>query len=130
MLPADFDTDTHFNPKYNPWEQRVCLVPDGDFFQAVVSVLLTFHRFTVVVKALLRQCIQAVVSVLAVSLSWAHSILFEVVGGGVTAGRGNSGNRPITSHYRLLNIKSAIESHISAGRWNRRCGNRQNRTHH
>jgi monooxygenase len=33
--PKDFDVDTHFNPKYNPWDQRVCLVPDGDFFEAL-----------------------------------------------------------------------------------------------
>ena len=28
----DFDVDTHFTPRYNPWDQRMCLVPDGDFF--------------------------------------------------------------------------------------------------
>lgn len=35
QTPRDFDVDTHFNPKYNPWEQRLCLVPDGDFFEAI-----------------------------------------------------------------------------------------------
>ncbi len=34
-LPADFDVDTHFNPHYNPWEQRLCVVPDGDLFAAI-----------------------------------------------------------------------------------------------
>jgi len=34
-LGPDFDVATHFNPRYNPWEQRVCLVPDGDLFQAM-----------------------------------------------------------------------------------------------
>lgn len=29
------DVDTHFTPKYNPWDQRVCLVPDGDLFDVV-----------------------------------------------------------------------------------------------
>jgi cation diffusion facilitator CzcD-associated flavoprotein CzcO len=29
--------DVHFNPSYDPWDQRVCLVPDGDFFAAVRS---------------------------------------------------------------------------------------------
>ncbi|GAA5173125.1 NAD(P)/FAD-dependent oxidoreductase [Pseudonocardia eucalypti] len=33
-LPG-YDVDTHFNPGYNPWEQRMCLVPDGDFFKAL-----------------------------------------------------------------------------------------------
>ncbi|MFZ2652249.1 MAG: NAD(P)/FAD-dependent oxidoreductase, partial [Burkholderiaceae bacterium] len=31
------DIATHFTPRYNPWEQRLCLVPDGDFFEAVKS---------------------------------------------------------------------------------------------
>ena len=35
QMPADFETAVHFNPSYNPWDQRVCLVPDGDFFKAV-----------------------------------------------------------------------------------------------
>jgi cation diffusion facilitator CzcD-associated flavoprotein CzcO len=36
-LPAGYDVDTHFKPKYNPWDQRVCLVPDGDLFTALKS---------------------------------------------------------------------------------------------
>ncbi|XXX81471.1 NAD(P)/FAD-dependent oxidoreductase [Sorangium sp. So ce134] len=34
-LPPDFDVDTHFNPRYNPWDQRLCFVPDADLFRAV-----------------------------------------------------------------------------------------------
>jgi len=34
-LGPDADVATHFTPRYNPWEQRLCLVPDGDFFEAV-----------------------------------------------------------------------------------------------
>jgi cation diffusion facilitator CzcD-associated flavoprotein CzcO len=34
-LPAGFDIDTHFKPRYNPWDQRLCLVPDGDLFEAI-----------------------------------------------------------------------------------------------
>ena len=34
-LGPDADIATHFTPRYNPWEQRLCLVPDGDFFKAV-----------------------------------------------------------------------------------------------
>ena len=36
-LPAGYDVRTHFNPSYNPWDQRVCLVPDGDLFDAISS---------------------------------------------------------------------------------------------
>ncbi|HEU4977017.1 MAG TPA: NAD(P)/FAD-dependent oxidoreductase [Baekduia sp.] len=34
-LPAGYDVDTHFSPRYDPWDQRVCLVPDGDLFAAL-----------------------------------------------------------------------------------------------
>ncbi len=37
QLPAGYDVDTHFNPTYNPWDQRMCLVPEGDLFQAISS---------------------------------------------------------------------------------------------
>jgi monooxygenase len=35
LLPAGYDVDTHFAPKYDPWDQRLCLVPDGDLFRSV-----------------------------------------------------------------------------------------------
>lgn len=35
MLPEGFDIDTHFKPDYNPWDQRLCLVPNGDLFRAI-----------------------------------------------------------------------------------------------
>ena len=35
QLPDDFDIDTHFTPKYNPWDQRLCLVPRGDLFRVI-----------------------------------------------------------------------------------------------
>lgn len=33
----DYPVDIHFNPKYNPWDQRICLVPDADLFKALRS---------------------------------------------------------------------------------------------
>ena len=33
--PPGYDVDTHFTPRYNPWDQRLCLVPDGDLFEAI-----------------------------------------------------------------------------------------------
>jgi cation diffusion facilitator CzcD-associated flavoprotein CzcO len=35
LLPSGYDVDTHFAPRYNPWDQRLCFVPDGDLFHAV-----------------------------------------------------------------------------------------------
>jgi cation diffusion facilitator CzcD-associated flavoprotein CzcO len=34
-LPAGYDIDTHFTPRYNPWDQRLCAVPNGDLFEAI-----------------------------------------------------------------------------------------------
>jgi len=51
QLPEGFDVDTHFNPPYNPWDQRLCLVPDGDLFRVLrhgkASIVTdTVARFT------------------------------------------------------------------------------------
>jgi monooxygenase len=34
-LPPGYDIDTHFKPRYEPWDQRMCLVPDNDMFDAI-----------------------------------------------------------------------------------------------
>ncbi len=35
QLPAGYDVARHFNPSYNPWDQRLCIVPNGDLFAAL-----------------------------------------------------------------------------------------------
>jgi len=35
LLPQGYDLERHFSPKYNPWDQRLCLVPDADLFEAI-----------------------------------------------------------------------------------------------
>jgi len=35
QLEPGYDVATHFTPGYNPWDQRVCAVPDGDLFRAI-----------------------------------------------------------------------------------------------
>ena len=50
-LGADFDVKTHFTPSYNPWDQRMCLVPNGDLFKSIrkkqTSVVTdTIDKFT------------------------------------------------------------------------------------
>jgi monooxygenase len=37
QLPAGFDIDKHFTPRYRPWQQRIGVVPEGDFFAALRS---------------------------------------------------------------------------------------------
>jgi cation diffusion facilitator CzcD-associated flavoprotein CzcO len=51
QLPAGYAVDTHFNPRYKPWDQRLCLVPDGDLFQTISDggaeiVTAEIDRFT------------------------------------------------------------------------------------
>ena len=50
-LGPDYDVATHFTPRYNPWDQRLCLVPDADLFDAIKAgsaevVTGTIARFT------------------------------------------------------------------------------------
>lgn len=35
QLPEGYDVERHFSPHYNPWDQRLCAVPDGDLFKAI-----------------------------------------------------------------------------------------------
>ncbi len=51
QLGPDYDVGTHFTPSYNPWDQRLCLVPDDDLFRALKAgsaEVVTDHveRFT------------------------------------------------------------------------------------
>ncbi len=51
QLPAGYDIDTHFSPDYDPWDQRLCAVADGDLFKALrdgsVSIVTDhIERFT------------------------------------------------------------------------------------
>ena len=50
-LPPGYEVERHFSPSYNPWDQRLCLIPDGDLFEGIktgkVSVVTdTIDRFT------------------------------------------------------------------------------------
>ncbi len=35
QLSPDYDVQKHFTPRYNPWDQRICVVPDGDLFDVI-----------------------------------------------------------------------------------------------
>src|SRR5205085_7649653 len=37
QLGPDYDLATHFTPHYKPWDERLCLVPDNDFFAAITA---------------------------------------------------------------------------------------------
>jgi monooxygenase len=50
-LPEGYDVKKHFNPRYNPWDERLCLAPNGDLFKTIRKgkadvVTDTIERFT------------------------------------------------------------------------------------
>lgn len=55
-LGEDFDVGKHFSPSYNPWDQRMCLVPDSDLFKAIKNKsasIVTDHIDTFTEKGIL-----------------------------------------------------------------------------
>jgi len=55
-LGEGFEVEKHFSPSYNPWDQRVCLVPNGDLFAAIKSgkaSVVTDHIVSFVEQGLL-----------------------------------------------------------------------------
>lgn len=87
-LGPDFDVDTHFNPSYNPWDQRICMMPDGDFYDAIRSgsasvVTDVIDRFTKTgVKLLSGEEIEAdiIVPATGLKLQFLAGIQVEVDG--------------------------------------------------
>src|SRR3954454_20897975 len=58
QLPEGYDIATHFKPRYDPWDERLCVVPDADLFQAIRSgkaAVVTDHVETFTEKGLRLQ---------------------------------------------------------------------------
>jgi cation diffusion facilitator CzcD-associated flavoprotein CzcO len=59
ILGQDYDVDAHFNPRYRPWQQRIAMVLDGDFFRlirdgqvtVVTDEIVSFHETGVTLKS-------------------------------------------------------------------------------
>jgi monooxygenase len=47
LLPPSYPVERHFTPRYNPWDQRLCLVPDADLFKAISAGKVTVVTDTV-----------------------------------------------------------------------------------
>jgi cation diffusion facilitator CzcD-associated flavoprotein CzcO len=47
QLPSGYPVETHFRPAYDPWDQRLCLVPDGDLFAAIRAGSVTMVTDTI-----------------------------------------------------------------------------------
>jgi monooxygenase len=87
-LGPDYDVDTHFTPSYNPWDQRLCLVPNGDLFTSIkdgsASVVTdhieTFDANGVVLKSGQRLDADIIVTATGLNLVTLGEMSFEVDG--------------------------------------------------
>lgn len=87
QLP-DFDVDTHFTPRYMPWKERLCLVPDGDLFRAIkegkVSIVTdeieNFTEYGIRLKSGQELVADIIVSATGLQLCPLGNVDFEVDG--------------------------------------------------
>jgi cation diffusion facilitator CzcD-associated flavoprotein CzcO len=94
-LPPDVDVDVHFKPRYEPWDQRLCLVPDGDLFRAMragrVSVVtdevVKFTRHGILLGSGRELPTDVVVTATGLNLLAWGGIRLDVDGTVVVAGR-------------------------------------------
>lgn len=81
LLPPGYDVETHFTPRYNPWDERVCFVPNGDLFQAIsegTASVVTDHIETFTEQGILLKSGQQVAADIIVT---ATGLNLEVMGG-------------------------------------------------
>ncbi|WP_431962390.1 flavin-containing monooxygenase [Nocardia sp. bgisy134] len=102
QLPAHFDVDTHFTPRYNPWEQRLCMVPNGDLFKTlstgrasvVTDRIARFTKTGILLESGQELAADIVVTATGFSMSPLGKIRFEVDGRQV--------NLPDTTVYKSM----------------------------
>jgi monooxygenase len=94
-LPPEVDLDVHFQPRYEPWDQRVCIVPDADLFQAiktgrasiVTDQIVKFTRQGILLQSGVELPADIIVTATGLKLLPAGGIRLEVDGTPVAAGR-------------------------------------------
>jgi len=87
-LPAGYDVEKHFVPRYMPWDQRLCLVPDEDLFKAIGAgkaevVTDEIERFTatgIQLKSGTTLDADIIVSATGLELLWLGGAQFSVDG--------------------------------------------------
>ncbi len=94
-LPPEFDLEMHFQPRYDPWDQRVCLVPDADLFQAIKSgrasvvtdQIVKFTRQGILLQSGRELAADIIVTATGLKLLPAGGIRLDVDGSVVAAGQ-------------------------------------------
>ncbi len=87
-LGPDYDVETHFTPAYNPWDQRLCLVPNGDLFTSIkddTASVVTDHIESVDAKGIVLKSGQRldadiIVTATGLNLVTLGEMAFEVDG--------------------------------------------------
>lgn len=106
-LGPRYDVETHFAPHYNPWDQRICLVPDGDLFAAIREgsvTMVTDHIDHFTEKGVLLKSGQEIPADLVVT---ATGLRIKVLGGVAITVDG----RPVDLS-RTLNYKGIMFSGV------------------
>ncbi|KAJ4391017.1 hypothetical protein N0V93_004630 [Gnomoniopsis smithogilvyi] len=93
LLPSTISTDPHFTPRYLPWEQRVCLSPDGDFFKClhgkdgqpakasvVTATIDTVAEDGIVCQGGQKLKTDVIITATGLKMRWGGGILFRVDG--------------------------------------------------
>jgi monooxygenase len=114
-LPEGFDYDKHFSPRYNPWDERVCLAPNGDLFKAIRSgkagvVTDTIETFTENgIKLTSGEELQADIIVTATGLN------MQLFGGAVAYRNGEPIDLPKCMTYKGLMLSGVPNMAITFG---------------
>jgi monooxygenase len=85
-LGSDYDISTHFTPSYNPWDQRLCAVPNGDLFAAirekraevVTDIIETFNGDGIKLKSGKQLDADIVVLATGLNLKFAGGIKYQI----------------------------------------------------
>ena len=88
QLGPDYDIDKHFTPSYNPWDQRLCLAPNGDLFQAmregkasvVTDTIDTFNETGILLASGQHLDADVIVTATGLQLVTLGEVQFEVDG--------------------------------------------------
>jgi monooxygenase len=94
-LPPDVDIDVHFMPRYEPWDQRLCVAPDGDLFRAmragrasvVTDEVVKFTRHGILLKSGRELPADVIITATGLNLLAWGGIRLDVDGTVLEAGR-------------------------------------------
>ncbi len=78
QMGPDYDVETHFTPRYNPWDQRLCLVPNADLFEAIrqgKAQVVTDHIDTFTETGILLQSGQTLEADIVVSATGLNMVM-------------------------------------------------------